>query len=225
MCGRISIKVSLANVQEHFGIARGFDAIKDWSPRYNVGPTTPVPCVRVIADGRELFSARWGLIPSGTIGAKPTGSFNAKSETFLTNPLFQDAFKSRRCLVIASGFYEWQFLSSNVSQPYYITLRNGAPMALAGLWETWQSPEGELLTTCTVCTTRANSMMERIYDRMPVILPPDRFEAWLDSTNQDSATLMSLLSPLPSDELQAWAVNKDVGNVARHGAYLIKPIF
>ncbi|WP_010587869.1 SOS response-associated peptidase [Schlesneria paludicola] len=225
MCGRITIKIPLANVQEHFSIARGLDVIKDWSPRYNVGPTTPVPCVRVIADSRELFSARWGLIPSGTTGVKPTGSFNAKSETLVTCPLYQDAFKSRRCLVIASGFYEWQFLSPHDSQPYYITLRSGAPMAMAGVWESWQSSDGEFLETCAICTTKSNSMMERIYDRMPVILPTERFDQWLDPMNQDSSTLLPLLSPLSSEELQAWPVSKDVGNVARQGAYLIKPIF
>ena len=225
MCGRITFKMTPAELQTRFDVVGGLDHIKEWSPRYNIGPTTSVVCVRDTGAGREAFTARWGLIPAAASGAKPTGSFNAKSERLTTDPLFQAAFQNRRCVVVATGFYEWQFLSSNDSQPYYITLRTGEPMAMAGIWESWQSPDGNVIETCAICTTTSNSMMERIFDRMPVILPKTSVGQWLTTSKDDVSSLVPLLSPLPSDDLQAWPVCKDVGNVASQGVYLTKSIF
>jgi putative SOS response-associated peptidase YedK len=182
-------------------------------------------CVRQTHDGREVFPAKWGLIPSWSKDAKLAAScINAKSETIDTKPMFRSAFKSRRCLVIASGFYEWQKIDAKTKQPHYITLKSGEPMALAGLWERWTNPDGETIQSCTICTTSANSLMARMHDRMPVILPQAMIAPWLDPDLKDAEKVKPILSQFPSDDLQEWSVSKDVGNVRNQGDYLIDPI-
>jgi putative SOS response-associated peptidase YedK len=225
MCGRITLKVSPHELREIFDVVRGFESIEDWTPRYNVAPTTTMICVRQTDEGRELFPAKWGLIPSWSSDAKLAAScINAKSETVDSKPMFRSAFKSRRCLVIASGFYEWQKIDAKTKQPHYITLTSGEPMAMAGLWETWHSPDGEFLQSCTICTTAANSLMVQFHDRMPVILPAAMLGPWLDPTVKDVAKLKPILAQLPVDQMQEWSVTRDVGNVRSQGDYLIEPI-
>ena len=144
MCGRITQLVSPDELQEYFNIVRGMDSIDDWSPRYNVAPTTTVLCVRQSDDGRELFPAKWGLIPSWAKDSKLAAScINARADTVATKPMFRSAFKARRCIVVASGFYEWRKIDAKNKQPHYITLKSGEPMPMAGLWECWKSPEGQ----------------------------------------------------------------------------------
>lgn len=134
MCGRITLKVSPGELQELFDVVRGLDTV-DYSPRYNVAPTTQMICIRGTDAGREVFPARWGLIPSWAKDTKISGStFNAKSETVAEKPMFRSAFKSRRCLVIASGFYEWEKLSAKEKQPHYITLKSGDPRKRVSLF-------------------------------------------------------------------------------------------
>ena len=224
MCGRITLKVSPQELREIFGVVRGLDSIADWSPRYNVAPTTVMLCIRETEGDRELFPAKWGLIPSWAKDAKlAANAINAKSETVESKPMFRSAFKSRRCLVIATGFYEWQKIDARTKQPHYITLRSGEPMAMAGLWEGWTSPEGEQIQSCTVCTTSANSMMAKFHDRMPVILPHAMLEPWLDPSIKNPEQLKPILGQLPSNELQEWSVSRDVGNVRNQGEYLMEP--
>ncbi len=225
MCGRITLKASPHELKEIFDVVRGFESIDDWSPRYNVAPTTTMFCIRHTDSGRELFPAKWGLIPSWAKDAKLAASaINAKSETIDSKPMFRSAFKSRRCLVVASGFYEWQKIDAKTKQPHFITLRSGEPMAMAGLWETWRSPDGEPLQSCTICTTAANSLMIPFHDRMPVILPHAMIEPWLDPAVTDTAKLKPILGQFAADEMQAWPVSRDVGNVRNQGAYLADPI-
>ncbi|WP_010587891.1 SOS response-associated peptidase, partial [Schlesneria paludicola] len=134
------------------------------------------------------------------------------------------AFKSRRCLVMASGFYEWRKLDAKNKQPYYISLTNGAPMPMAGLWEVWKLPEGETVESCTIITHTANDMMEPLHDRMPVILTHALVDPWLDPAINDPAAIQPMLEHFPADEMQAWPVSKDVGNVRNQGERLIEAI-
>ena len=225
MCGRITLRTSPQELRELFDVVRGFDSIPDWSPRYNVAPTTVMLCVRETKDGRELFPAKLGLIPSWAKDAKlGVSAFNAKSEAVDTKPMFRSAFKSRRCLVIASGFYEWEKLDARTKQPHYITLKSGEPMAMAGLWETWKPPDGEPIQSCTICTTDANPFMLKLHDRMPVILPNATIAPWLDPAIKDPVALKPILAQLPPDQLQEWPVSKDVGNVRNQGEYLAEPL-
>lgn len=222
-CGRITSKVSPQELQELFDVIRGGNTI-DWTARYNVAPTTTVICIRQ-TDGRELFPAKWGLIPSWSKDAKLAAScINARSDTVATKPMFRSAFKNRRCLVIASGFYEWRKIDAKNKQPHYITLKSGEPMAMAGLWETWTNPEGEKVESCTICTLSANSMMAKLHDRMPVILPHAMIEPWLDPAIKDAAQLQPILDHYPAEDMQDWEVSKDVGNVRNQGEYLVEPL-
>jgi putative SOS response-associated peptidase YedK len=158
-----------------------------------VAPTQTVICVRDGAE-REFFQAKWGLIPSWAKDAKIGSScINARSETIDTKPAFRRAFKKRRCLVLADGFYEWR---KTDKQPHNITLTSG-PLFLAGLWETWTSPEGPV-ESCTICTTEANEFMQALHDRMPVILPRALVDHWLDPTVTDRDELKPLLVQYPS---------------------------
>jgi len=218
MCGRFNLRTNPRLFAEVFTVARTFD--DDWQPAYNVAPTQKVLCIRD-HDEREFFKARWGLIPSWAKDSKIGNScINARVETVDTKPAFRSAFRKRRCLVMADGFYEWR---QSDKQPHFISLKSGDQMAFAGLWETWNSPEG-LIDSCTICTTEANAMMSRLHDRMPVILPRAIVDQWLDPVVSDVDELKPMLSQFPSDEMQAWPVAKAVGNVRNQGPQLMEPI-
>jgi putative SOS response-associated peptidase YedK len=225
MCGRITSSVSPRDLKELFDVIRGLDSITDWAPRYNIPPTAPVLCVRDTSEGREVFQAKWGLIPSWSKDGKPFGAtFNARSDTVATKPMFRSAFKSRRCLVIASGFYEWRKISAKEKQPYYITLTSGEPMPMAGLWEEWRGPDGSIVESCTVCTHTANDLMAPLHDRMPVILTHPLIEPWLSPSLKKPEEIQPLLGHYPADQMQSHEVGKEVGNVRNHGPELIAPI-
>jgi putative SOS response-associated peptidase YedK len=167
---------------------------------------------------------QWGLIPSWAKDPKIGNKLiNARAETLAEKPSFRNAFKRRRCLIIADGFYEWQKLEKR-KQPYYIKMQDGKPFAFAGLWENWKSPEGEEVISCTIVTTAANSLMEPIHDRMPVILSLDECDRWLDSSVSDPQVLQSLLKPYKSDEMQAISVSATVNNPANETAECINPL-
>ena len=179
-------------------------------PRYNIAPSQPVALMRLDPETKEpsFVHALWGLIPSWskdpTIGAR---MINARSETVAEKPSFRAAFKRRRCLVPASGFYEWQKLGA-ARQPYFIHMADKLPFAIAGLWEQWLSPDGTELQTCTLLTTSANELMEPLHDRMPVILDPADFEMWLgngkDSTPRELDQLQHLFRPFDSAKMAAY---------------------
>jgi len=217
MCGRYNIRTNARDFAEILAVVREFDF--DFQPRYNVAPTQTVICVRD-SDEREFFQAKWGLIPSWAKDTKIGSScINARSETVDTKPAFRSAFKKRRCLVVADGFYEWR---KTDKQPHNITLKSG-PMFFAGLWETWNSPEGPV-ESCTICTTAANEFMQALHDRMPVILPRELVDHWLDPSVNDPEELKPLLGQYPSKKMQAWPVGKAVGNVRNQGPQLIEPM-
>lgn len=190
-------------------------------PRYNIAPSQPVALARLDPETkqRSFTHTLWGLIPSWskdpTIGAK---MINARSETVAEKPSFRAAFKRRRCLVPASGFYEWQKLGA-ARQPYFIHMADKLPFVIAGLWEQWLSPDGAELQTCTLLTTSANELMEPLHDRMPVILDPADFEMWLgngkDSTPRElDQPSQHLFRPFDSAKMAAYPVDRAVGNDA-----------
>ena len=224
MCGRFALTSAAGEIAEIFQV----DVLPDVLPRYNVAPTTQVACI-VEEDGeRKLEMFRWGLIPSWAKERKfGSRTFNARGETAATKPSFRSAFKRRRLLVLANGFYEWQRHGkgkSAIKIPHLIQVKEGKPFAMAGLWETWTDPEtDELVKSCTIVTTEGNDLMKPIHDRMPVILPKDRWDLWLDSTMQDKAVLQELLVPYPAELMEARKVSQAVGNVRNKGPEIQGP--
>lgn len=218
MCGRYNLFTNPHLFAEVFAVARTFD--DQWTPAYNIAPTQKVLCVRDGAN-REFFRAKWGLIPSWAKDAKIGSScINARVETVDTKPAFRSAFKKRRCLVVADGFYEWR---RGDKQPFFVSLKTREQMAFAGLWETWHSPEG-IVESCTICTTDAHDMMGQIHDRMPVILPRQTIDHWLDPTVNTVDELKPMLKQFPGEAMQMWPVGKAVGNVRNQGPALIEPV-
>ena len=183
MCGRFTQLRSWSELVRLYRLADGAIPL-NLGPRYNIAPTESVPIVRLRrrdGSGRELVTARWGLVPPWAkdvkVGAR---AINARAETLDRLPTFRTAFARRRCLVVADGFYEWQNLADGGKQPYYLTLPDDRPFAFAGLWEVWRSPAGDWIDSFTIIVTTANDFLRPIHQRMPVILEPDRFDAWLD---------------------------------------------
>ncbi len=193
---------------------------------YNIAPQTIQPIVRLHHGSRkrELAPARWGLIPSWAkdagIGLK---TFNARSEEIETKPAFRAALKTRRCLVPADGFYEWQRITTKERQPFCIALKSRQPLAFAGLWECWHGSDGAALETFTILTTTANQLMAAIHDRMPVILAPGDYARWLTPT-PDSPPPIDLLKPCDPAILDAWTVSDAVGNVRNNSPENTKPV-
>ncbi len=205
-------------------------------PRYNVAPTQPVLAVATRPvrgeDGqfvRALGTFRWGLVPSWARDAS-VGSrmINARAESIITRPAYRDALRSRRCLIPADAFYEWQARPGQRSkQPWAIRLASGEPMALAGLWEFWRDgrePDAKPLRTCVIITTKANAALRSIHDRMPVVLGRDRWDAWLDPALGDRASLQRVLVPGPADGFITIRVSTAVNSVANEGPELLEPV-
>jgi len=223
MCGRFTQMRTWAELLEIYGIAESLSP-SNFPARYNIAPTQNVPAVRrqPTSGERELVNLRWGLVPSWAkeigIGAK---MINARAETVANKPAFRDAFKKRRCLIVADGFYEWQAQPRGPKQPYFITTADGRPFAFAGLWEEWWSPESNLVETCTIITTEASPALRPVHHRMPVILTPGSFDAWLDglSASPDARAL-----PAPYDgELALRPVGLRVNNVGNDDPGCVEP--
>ena len=218
MCGRFTLRTPAALVARQFELPFA----PDLQARYNIAPRQPVAAVRLDPKGqRELVFLRWGLVPAWaddpTIGYK---MINARGETAATKPSFRQAFRTRRCLIPADGFYEWR-KSGRLKQPYHITLGADELFAFAGLWERWQR-NGEPLETCTLLTTTANDELKPIHDRMPVILRPDAYAAWLDPQAAADA-LAALIQPLPSGLLKLRPVSSFVNSPGHEGPQCLAP--
>lgn len=191
MCGRFSLGVDTDRLIAEFGI--GAVAVEH-QPRYNIAPGQPVPAVILTDEGLRLGAIRWGLVPSWAADRTPLRPhINARSETAATTPAFRNAFRRRRCWILADGFYEWSKGPGPRRVPFHFRRPDGAPFAMAGLWERAETPDGELVT-CTILTTAANEQVRPIHDRMPVLLDRSRRGAWLDD-GADADTLLSLLHP------------------------------
>jgi len=205
MCGRFSLKETPKMLAELFYLA---DEV-ELKPSFNIAPSHTVCTITEDKEGiRHLSLRRWGLIPSwakdATIGNKLN---NARGETVHEKPSFRSAFKYHRCIIPASGFYEWK-AANGVKQPWYMSLKTGEPMAFAGLWETWND-----IQTCCIITTSANSLMAPIHDRMPVILDPDQWESWLSPQNKQVDALLPMIRPHDSEPMQAWPVSRELNRV------------
>ncbi len=223
MCGRFTLRASAQTVAQQFSLLD----VEPLIPRYNIAPSQSVAVVRVPVDEgagrRQLAFLRWGLVPSWAEDpAVGNRLINARAETATEKPAFRAAFRRRRCLVPADGFYEW-LRRGRLKQPYFFHLRDNGIFAFAGLWEAWQGADNSVLESCTVLTTEPNDLMRPIHNRMPVILPPEAYDVWLDPDQQDPATLRALLAPYPSEALEAYAVSTYVNNPMHDDARCIRP--
>ena len=221
VCGRFAFFSPAESAVHLFDI----EAAEDLPPRYNIAPTQAVPVVRRQADGkRQLGQLHWGLVPFWA-KEKAIGNrmINARAETVASKPAFRNAFRKKRCLVLADGFYEWQKQASG-KQPWFMSLKSDEPFAMAGLWETWrESEDADPLESCTIVTTGPNEFMARLHNRMPVILPPQAASIWLDPAT-DNASLQSVLVPAEEGLLRAVEVSRRVNSPANEGPELILPV-
>lgn len=223
MCGRYAIFGPISRHRDAQLVLEFLDQSTEFNPHYNAAPTQYLPVYRIDPDrGRELTRLKWGLIPSwakdATIGTK---LINARSETVQEKPSFRAAFKARRCLVPANGFYEWQALP-NGKQPHYITVHDVGIIAFAGLWERWKDREtGEFIDSFTIVTCEANELVAKLHERMPVILKEQDYETWLTGSTSEAAALMK---PFPADEMETRFVSKKVNRASYDGPDLIQPM-
>ena len=221
MCGRYSLATPAQQVAEHFGLAE----VPELSPRYNIAPTQSVAIVRTSGDEAApiLEFRRWGLIPSWAkdpaIGSR---MINARVETAAEKPAFRSAFRRRRCLVPADGFYEWKPHPKR-RRPHHVRLDAGGLFGLAGLFEAWKSPEGETIESCTLLTTAANAALRALHDRMPILIDPEHYPRWLDPDLQDPKAILSLTDPSISDRLRFHPVGFHVNNPSNDDRACIEP--
>lgn len=225
MCGRYRLSTHPHALYEQFALELVNPDEREIPPRYNIAPTQPVLGVRERPDGkRELVLLHWGLIPHWAKDpAMGQRMINARAETVAEKPSFRNAMKRRRCLVPADGFYEWQRQGKGPKQPYDIARADGAPFAFAGLWEHWQGPNGEEIESCAIVTTEANAQMRPLHHRMPVILAPEDYPAWLERRNERAQALLPLLAPRDWPEMRAVPVTPYVNNVRNEGPQCIAP--
>jgi putative SOS response-associated peptidase YedK len=227
MCGRFALMTPTEQLAMQFNVPEtAVGSLPPSVPRYNIAPTQPVAAVRLAENGqRELTFFHWGLIPSWAKDVK-IGSrmINARSETVAEKPSFRTAFKRRRCLIPADGFYEWQ-KQANGKQPMFIRPADGEerPFALAGLWEIWHDPDGGALQSCTILTTTPNELMADIHNRMPVIVEPEDYDLWLNP-EPDPEQGLHLLRPYPAEKMTAYPVSTIVNNPRNETPECIQPI-
>ena len=236
MCGRYVSASSPNEIADYFDAVQVDESLSE--PNYNVAPTTRVPVVTVQQDQRRLSLYRWGLIPfwakSASIGAKMT---NARVETVVEKSSFGSSVTKRRCLIPADAFYEWTVApkadgKGTYKQPWCIMRSDGAPFAFAGIYSFWRDPETaelsgddstELTASCSILTTAANQTMASVHDRMPVMVPVERFGDWLDPDNHEPQPLLDSLPPWPDEDLLVYPVRTDVNNSRSTGAELMEP--
>jgi putative SOS response-associated peptidase YedK len=221
MCGRYTL-IRLADFTDMFPWIRGPE--QDPPPRYNIAPTQAIAVVPNHGHPRVEF-VHWGLIPSWakdpSMGAR---MINARGETLAEKPAFRTALKRWRCLIPASGFYEWKKSPDGKTKtPMYIRLKDGKPFAFAGLWETWHSNDGSELRSCTIITGQPNDLVRSIHDRMPVILDPQDYRRWLEPGEIESDKLLALLKPYPATRMEAYAISRAVNNPSHDAPDCIEP--
>ena len=220
MCGRYTITSAPEAIRALFR----YPEQPNFPPRYNVAPTQPIPIVRLVEGKRQFALMRWGLLPSWVKDPKTFALLiNARGESVVDKPAFRAAMKRRRCLIPADGFYEWKAVGAR-KQPFYVRAKSGEPLAFAGLWETWIGPNGEELDTAVIVTTNANRLLAPIYSRMPVILAPEAFDLWLNTSDVDAKTAVALIAPAPENLLEAYEVSTAVNRVANDDPKLVEPV-
>jgi putative SOS response-associated peptidase YedK len=198
MCGRFILLTDLSVIVEAFRIG---EVAAEYRTGNNISPGQQISAVIRNEDVNKLVNFRWGLVPSWakdpSIGNK---MFNARAETVAEKPSFREAFKKRRCLIVADGFYEWQKID-RIKKPLRFFLKSGEPFALAGLYESWTSPEKKTIRTCTIITTEPNDLLRPIHDRMPVIVKKELEDFWIDPNTHNYENLLSILKPYPAADM------------------------
>jgi len=234
MCGRFTYLFTWREIHDHL---QGFidvpqvaadDPAAAYPPRYNIAPTQPILAVRVTPKGNAPALFRWGLVP---VWVKDPREFplliNARIESAASKPAFRGSVRHMRCLIPASGFYEWQKQPDGSRQPFYITLKDGAPMIFAGLWSTWMGPEGEEIDTAAILTQAATGELTEIHDRTPAVLRPEQYEMWLDASAGTAASAemaLAVIEPLADLGVVKVPVARRVGSVKNDDAGLIEPV-
>ena len=219
MCGRYIITSPPEALRALFA----YEEQPNFPPRYNVAPTQPIAIVRVVEGRRHFALVRWGLLPPWVKDPKTfTLLINARGESAIDKPAFRAAMRRRRCLIPADGFYEWQTVGGR-KRPFFVRAKFGVPFAFAGLWETWTGPNGEELETAAIVTTTANRALAPIHGRMPVIVPPEAFDLWLNTADVDARSAMALIAPAPDELLDAYEISTAVNRAANDDPALINP--
>lgn len=193
-------------------LAEKFDAelTEELHPRYNIAPSQPVTVVRASGSRRVIASMRWGLIPNWAKDAS-VAQINARSETLLEKAAFKESFERRRCLIPADGFYEWK-RNSRSKQPFHFGMKDDSLFAFAGIWDRWRTPQGQIIESCAILTTRPNELLTDVHDRMPVILRPEKYQEWLTSLTSDCGRPSELLQPFDSSMMKRFPVGFGVNN-------------
>lgn len=225
MCGRYQNRAVKQRIAEAFRV--GIPPTLEILPSYNIAPQTLQPIVRLSRDTaeRELAQLRWGLVPFFAKDAKVGYStVNARAETVTTSPVFRESMKRRRCLVPATGFYEWQKLGNKAKQPWTIELADGEVFAFAGLWDVWKDrTTSNVIETYTIITTDPNELVQPLHDRMPVILAPQDYDRWLEPGDPERPPI-DLLRPFPAKGMKTWKVSSAVGNTKNDSPELRLPV-
>ncbi len=221
MCGRFTLTVDPADLHDTYP---EFTFPEKAGPRFNIAPTQPVLVVPNDGSNKADYYV-WGLIPSWAKDPKIGNALiNARADTLAEKPAFRSAYKYHRCIIFADGFFEWQPQPGTKTKvPHYIRLKSEQPFAFAGLWEHWQSPDGSEIKTATIITTDPNELTGKIHNRMPVILPKEKFAQWLDPEPAKAADLQSLLVPYPAEEMKAYPISTAVNTPANDSPEVIKP--
>lgn len=221
MCGRFTLTVNPADLQDTFS---NYNFPTRFAPRFNIAPSQPVLAI----PNDEKYTADffvWGLIPmwakDPTIGSR---LINARGETLAEKPSFRGSYRHKRCIILADGFYEWKTFGDRKNKtPYYIHMQDRQPFGIAGLWDSWESPDGSSIKTCTIITTTPNELMEKIHDRMPVILHSRDYAKWLDAAPQTPESLQPLIKPFSADAMSAYPVSTLVNKPANDMPELVVP--
>jgi putative SOS response-associated peptidase YedK len=221
MCGRAKLPEDVSEIKLDLKI--DFDETADYRPRWNAAPTSQLPVVVSNLRQRTLTLMRWGLVPAWAKDIKiGYSTFNARAEDIANRPVFRGAWKAgHRCLVVADGYYEWR---DSDKQPFAVALGNRGPMTFAGLWDLWRAPDGKPLKSFAIVTTQANELLTPLHDRMPVLLTPDCWAAWLGDIAAPEGDLKSMLKPYPGRGMAFWPVDKRVGNVRNDSPDLFAPL-
>jgi putative SOS response-associated peptidase YedK len=218
MCGRFTQRADRKALLKSFQVAE----VPHVEPRYNISPTQDVLAVCEREDGREATFYKWGLVPSwakdASMGAR---LINARSETVAEKPAFRQAFRQRRCIIPADGFYEWQRIDGR-KQPFFFRMRDERPFGFAGLWERWEGEGGRVVNSCAILTTEANEVLRPVHDRMPVILHPEDYEMWLGADARELDLVKEMLRPYPAGEMTGYPVDTSVNSPRNQGEELIE---
>lgn len=218
MCGRFARKSDPKRLAKEFGVAEAPQA----ETSYNVAPAQEILAVRESPDGREMTFFEWGLVPHWAKDASVrVRLINARSETVAEKPSFREAFKKRRCIIPADGFYEWR-REGGRKQPYFFRMRDERPFGFAGLWDRWEVEGGESINSCTILTTEANEVLRPMHDRMPVILHPEDYGLWLEADARKLDLVKEMLRPYPAGEMIGHPVGSAINNPRNQGAELIE---